>query len=81
MTTTDFTQIPRGLFLFRGHDQSRIRQARALLLKVDDGPWYEQPRVPVYTMEATHETHAQFWQWAEENLPVYEHGMEIKRSD
>jgi hypothetical protein len=81
MTTNNFDNIPKGLFLFRAKHESLDGVACLhLRLKINDEPWYNQPHTPVYSEDATKTSCATFWTWAQENLPIYEYPNEIKKA-
>ncbi len=50
-----------------------------LMVKANDGDWNEQPNVPAYSQEVSIlGNHKEFWEWAEKNLPIYDHQKPVK---
>jgi hypothetical protein len=51
-----------------------------LHLKVNDGEWFEQINVPANSQESceTVGVNRDFWEWAEKNLPIYDHQNPVK---
>ena len=76
--TTEWDSIPKGLCLIRMMHERAGRHCLHIKLKVDDSPWYDQPCVPFYSQEATKGSHAQFWDWASENLPIWDYPAPVK---
>jgi hypothetical protein len=68
----DWSQVPKGLCLVRMFHERSGKHCLHLHLKLNDGPWYDQPHVPTaYSQEATKDSHREFWEWAEKSMPIY----------
>lgn len=75
----DWEQMPKGLCLIRMKHERTGRHCLHLQMKLNDGPWYDQPHVPVaYSQEATKDSHREFWQWAAANLPTWDYPELVK---
>lgn len=73
MMTNDWSQVPKGLILVRMLHERTGKPCLHLHLKLKDGPWYDQAHVPAYSQFATRDTHREFWEWAEQNLPIFDY--------
>lgn len=47
-----------------------------LHMKVNDGPWYNQPHMPVHSQGA--DGYEAFWRWAEQNIPIWDYPDIVK---
>lgn len=75
---SEWDQVPKGLCLIRMFDRHFSKHILHLHLKLNDGPWYDQPHVPAaYSQEATKNSHREFWEWAEKSLPIYNYPFEV----
>jgi hypothetical protein len=75
----DWAQVPKGLCLIRMFHERTGKHCLHLQMKLNDGPWYDQPHVPAaYSQEATKESHAEFRKWAEQNLPIFDYKEIVK---
>ncbi len=77
-SVSDFAALPKGLYLCRMLHERTGKHVIHIGLKLHDVPWHDQPRVPVYSEEATSATCAEFWEWAAKNLPIYEYPNPVK---
>ncbi len=77
---TDWDKVPNGLILVRAFHERVGHHVYHVELKTDaNQPCCALlPRVPIYTSEATKDSHKTFWNWAMENLPVYDYPTPIK---
>lgn len=79
MSTSEWSEIPRGLYLFRALHESSGSYVLHVCLKLSDEPWFDQPHTPFYTQRATCEQTPEFWKWAEQNLPIWNYSELIKK--
>lgn len=77
MMTSDWSEIPKGIYLMRAFHEGPGKHILHLDWKVNDGPWYKQPPIPaVYTQDIP--GYSEFWEWAEKNLPIWDYPEVIK---
>lgn len=80
-STKDWSAIPPGLLLVKMFHERTGRHCLHLHLKLNEDPWYDQPKVPAtLSQEASMGTHSKFWEWAEQNLPIWEYPEKVKAS-
>lgn len=75
---SDWDQVPKGLMILRANHERTGSNCLHLKLKLNDGPWYDQPSVPTYSQEAMKDRYFEFWKWAEGNLPIWNYPEVIK---
>jgi hypothetical protein len=79
MMTTNWSDIPNGICLMRMFHERTSKHCLHVQLKTDDRPWYEQPHFPtILSQAATQTSHADFWDWAEKNLPIFDYQEPVK---
>jgi len=79
--TDDWSQVPKGLCLVRMLHERTGKHCLHLHLKLNDEPWYDQPQVPAtYSQESTPDSHREFWEWAEEHLPIYNYPTPVRNA-
>lgn len=69
----EWEQIPNGLCLIRRQHHESGNYCLHLHLKVNDGPWFDQPHTPAYSGGSYPLRYKEFWEWAAENLPTWDH--------
>jgi len=84
--TTDWAKIPHGFYLRREYHPGLARGAggwvHTINVKTSDEPAYNQPHVPAREDSWRHgATTSDFWNWAQENLPVWETAPRVKYSE
>lgn len=77
---SDWQQVPNGLILIRMFHESLGAHCLHLHLKLSNGPWYNNPRGPASSEHSTAKTHADFWEWAKHNLPIYNYPKVVQSS-
>jgi hypothetical protein len=71
-------EIPLGICLIKMLHERTGKYCLHLHLKINEGEWFEQIDVPALSQESTMETNRDFWTWAENNLPIYDHQKPVK---
>jgi hypothetical protein len=61
-----------GIYLLRIRNPVTKRYGLHLSVKVDERPWFEQPRIPAHSEAISITTEGDFWRWARENLDTYQ---------
>lgn len=76
---SDWAEIPHGLCLIRMKHERTGKHCLHLSMKLNDGPWYDQPHVPAaYSQHSTKDSHREFWQWAAAHLPTWDYPEIVK---
>ena len=73
-TVERWEDVKCGIHLLRLHCRLTARYGIHLALKVDDRPWFDQPRIPARSEAISITTEGDFWRWARENLDTYQPG-------
>jgi len=77
--TSNWDEIPQGICLIRMLHERTRKHCLHLHTKANAGPWFDQPHIPAaLSQKATENSHRDFWKWAEETLPIYNHPEPIK---
>jgi hypothetical protein len=75
----DWAEIPIGICLIRMFHERTGKHCLHLQMKLNDGPWHDQPHVPMaYSQESTKDSHREFWDWAEKTLPIFDYKEIVK---
>lgn len=74
--TENWEEIPKGLCLIRMFHERTGKHVLHLHLKLNDGPWYDQSRVPVHSQNVP--GFSEFWEWAEKNIPIWDYPEIVK---
>lgn len=76
---SNWNDIPNGIILIRMFHQSTNRHFLHLHLKLNDDPWYDQPKFPsCYSEASSNERNKEFWEWAAANLPTWEYPTPVE---
>lgn len=78
-TITEWSKVPNGMCFVRlFHDEAKCKVLHPCL-KLDDKPFEEQPKAPIYSNVFNREQFHQFWDWAVENWPIYEDAATVDK--
>lgn len=78
MNESNWSKIPKGMCLVRMFHERIGKHCLHLHMKLNEGPWYDQPHVPAHSQgEAGYE---EFWQWAEKNLPIWDYPEPVRNT-
>ena len=75
----EWNDIPNvGLILIRMFHERKDKHVFHIHLKINDKPWFDQPKLPVPVFSAEVSSCEEFWDWAKENLPVWDYPDIVK---
>lgn len=77
-TYTKFEDVPLGFYIMRAQHE-KAGAVHHLCLKVDNQkPWHDQINVPANSEAMKCSITDRFWEWAKENMPIWEYPDVIK---
>ncbi len=81
INTSDWAQIPKGIILIKMFHERYQKHIHHLHFKFDDSEWFNQPKMPIVVSEESSSQMSDFWNWAKENLPVFEYPETVKEQE